>query len=113
MRQLRRSINPGDFEITCAGSLEELRAACREGHDLVVLDVSPPQLVRTLKQVRGSAAHQDSLLLVKSSHLTNDPNLVGVLPTYRAMPCSQAEMLALMRYFNEAEAATPKLRGVL
>lgn len=113
VRHLRRSINPGDFEIACAGSFDELCDACREGHDLVALDVSPPQIAATLKLLRASDGHKDALLLVECTRLNNDPNLIGVLPTYRAMPCSRGEMLALIRYLNETEAIAPSGRGML
>lgn len=113
LRQLRRSINQRDFEIACAGSLEELRVACREGHDLVALDVSAAQVTPTLKLLRTSVGHKDALLLVESTRLNDDPNLIGVLPTYRAMLCSHVELLSLIRYFNEAETVTPNQRGML
>lgn len=110
---LRHSINPLDFEIACAASLDELRAACGEGHDLVALNISAAQIAPTLRLLRASDAHKDALLLVESTRLNNDPNLIGVLPTYRAMPCSQGEMLTLIRYLHEAETISPNQRGVL
>lgn len=110
---LRRSISARDFEIACASSPDELRAACREGHDLVALDISAPQIAPTLKLLRASDGHKDALLLVESTRLNNDPNLIGVLPTYRAMPCSHGEMLTLIRYLHEAETVTPNERGML
>jgi CheY-like chemotaxis protein len=111
--ELRRSINPVNFEIACAASLDELRAACCEGHDLVALDVGAPQIAPTLKLLRASDGHKDSLLLVESTRLNNDPNLIGLLPTYRAMPCSHGEILTLIRYLHEADTVRPTQRGVL
>ena len=101
LRSLQAGINRNEFEITPVCSLEELRDACREHHDLAAIDVGPAQIAPMLKILRTSAEHAEIPLLVESARLYNDHSLAGVLPSYRAMPCSRTDMLTLMRGHRE------------
>jgi hypothetical protein len=66
-----------------------------------------------LKQIRSSASHKGVPVLVEATRLKNDLSLVGVLPKYRAMPCSYREMLMLVQRGNEASDAESSPRPVL
>jgi len=97
LKSLEAGLNNNEFDITLACSLEELVTACNGCHDLVALDVSPEQIAPMLKQIRTSASHTTVPVLVEASRLTSDLSLAGLLPVYRAMPCSRMEMLALVQ----------------
>ncbi|MCG3163739.1 MAG: hypothetical protein JMDDDDMK_05185 [Acidobacteria bacterium] len=112
LRSLKAGINHDEFHLTLVCSLEELATACYGCHDLVALDVSPAQIAPMLKQIRTSALHSTVPVLVEATRIKNDLTLAGLLPKYRAMPCSYTEMLTLVQRSNEAEDEEP-LRGVL
>jgi hypothetical protein len=97
LRGLQIGLNHSEFEITGVCSFEELTVACHEHHDLVALDVSPVQIAPMLRMIRSSASHTTVPVLVEATRLKGDYNLTGLLPRYRAMPCSYAEMLTLVR----------------
>jgi hypothetical protein len=97
LARLRAALNLGEIEITSAASIEELSRACRDGQDLAVVDVSPAQLTGVLKALRADAGCAEAPVLVEASRLPPEPGLAGVLPKYRAMPCSQADLVALAR----------------
>lgn len=97
LSQLRAQLNTGEVEITNAHSVEEVRRACRLPHDVAVVDVGPSQLVKVLKTLRASEGNNDISVLVDTSRLSPEPDLAGVLPTYRAMPCSHSQLVALAR----------------
>jgi DNA-binding response OmpR family regulator len=94
---LRARLRADEFEITSAASEEELRRACRVGHQLAVIDVAPGRVVEVLRTLRASPEHAAVSLLVESSKLAAGPRLAGVLAEYRAMPCSDRELVALAR----------------
>jgi DNA-binding NtrC family response regulator len=97
LSQLRAQLNTGEVEITNAHSVEDVRRACRLPHDVAVVDVGPSQLVKVLKTLRASKGNNDISVLVDASRLSLEPDLAGVLPTYRAMPCSHSQLVALAR----------------
>src|SRR5581483_9863367 len=74
-----------------------LGLACRCGHDLAVIDVGAADIVEVLKNLRASAGCKEISVLVAASRLASDPKLTGVLPAYRAMPCSQPDLIAPAR----------------
>jgi hypothetical protein len=111
MQSLRAAFDQPEFDITCVDSFGDLLRVCWEPYDVVVLDVRPDQLTAMLAAIRMSEGNASAAILVEASRLTYDPDLVGVLPRYRAMPCSQAEMLNLLRAPGEKGAASQ--RGML
>jgi CheY-like chemotaxis protein len=94
---LRALLDTGRVEVTCITSPADLGLACRCGHDLAVVDVSAAEIVEVLRSLRSSAGCENISILVQASRLASDPALTGVLPAYRAMPCSQADLIALAR----------------
>jgi len=113
LNSLKAALNHNDFDITAVCSLEELVVACHDCHDVVALDVSPAQIAPMLKHIRTSAWHTTVPVLVEATRLTNDLTLAGLLPEYRAMPCSYAEMLLLMQRNNEVNSDDSSPRRVL
>jgi DNA-binding response OmpR family regulator len=108
---LRARLKADEFEVTSVASPEELRRACRVRHQLAVVDVSPGRIVEVLRTVRASAEQADVSVLVESSRLASKPKLAGVLAEYRAMPCSEREMVALARRrLTPAPSARPGRR---
>lgn len=86
-----------DIDISVAITPAELRRATEEEHDLAVVDVPAEELRGILAALRASPAHAEIPLLVEISRLTHAPSLSGVLPHYRAMPCSPTDLVALAR----------------
>ncbi len=86
-----------DIEITVATTPDELRRATEEDHDLVVVDVEAHELRGALAALRASPAHAEVPILVEISRVARTPTLSGVMPQYRAMPCSPTELVALVR----------------
>ena len=113
LKSLEAGLNNNEFDITTACSLEELVIACKDCHDLVALDVSPDQIGPMLKQIRASASHTMVPVLVEATRLTSDLSLAGLLPEYRAMPCSRMEMLALVQRGVEPGSGDPARRHIL
>jgi DNA-binding response OmpR family regulator len=113
LKLLAAGLNHNDFDITLAGSLEELIAACHSNHDVVALDVSPSQIAPMLKQIRTSACHSTVPVLVEAERLNNELTLAGLLPAYRAMPCSRLEMVMLMQRGQESAPEDSAPRRVL
>jgi DNA-binding response OmpR family regulator len=113
LKSLEAGINHNEFDITIVCSLEELITACDNCHDVVALDVSPEQIAPMLKQIRTSASHMTVPVLVEATRLTSDLSLAGLLPEYRAMPCSRNEMLALVQRGVEPDGDDPARRHIL
>lgn len=113
LKELKAEISNADFEITSVGSLEELRAVCRNHHDLAVLDVSSAQIRPALSVLRTSTGHADIPLLVESTRLHDNLGLAGVLPAFRAMACSRAEMLRLMKFYGRSSKPAEDGRSIL
>lgn len=113
LNDLRNTVDDQEFDITCVSSFEEFLRASRNEYDVAVLDVLSTQLVPILKAIRTSEKNAGAAVLVEASRVNNDLNLAGVLPLYRAMPCSQAEMVALLRKPGENPAAGRIPRGML
>ncbi len=97
MRSLSASLAMVEVEITVAATLEELNCACRGSHDLAVVDVGPELLFDVLKILRNCAGCANVPLLVEADRGLDDPRLAGVLPAYRAMPCSHTDLITLAR----------------
>jgi DNA-binding response OmpR family regulator len=113
LKSLEAGLNHNEFDITSVCSLEELVTACDDCHDMVALDVSPEQLAPVLKQIRASVSHMTVPVLVEATRLTNDFSLAGLLPEYRAMPCSRMEMLALVQRGAAPVNGDPARRHIL
>jgi DNA-binding NtrC family response regulator len=113
LKSLVAGLNNNGFDITTACSLEELATACNNCHDLVALDVSPEQIAPMLKQIRTSASHTTVPVLVEATRLTSDLSIAGLLPEYRAMPCSRMEMVALVQRDVGPYSDDPARRHIL
>lgn len=86
-----------DIDITTVVSREDFSTAMDEEHDLAIVEVTAATLPAILATVRANPAHTEIPLLVNISHIYSDPTVSGVLSQYRAMPCSQAELISLAR----------------
>ncbi|HKX30415.1 MAG TPA: hypothetical protein VJ302_22175 [Blastocatellia bacterium] len=95
--KLRSLFGADNLEIAGAILPQDLFRMTQEKHDMAVIDVNASQILGVLKTLRGSAEHRDIPVLVEASRIVTDPNLAGVLPTYRAMPCGQSELIQLVR----------------
>jgi hypothetical protein len=85
-----------DVEIASVVFPEEWEYISGNKHDLAVVDVGPALLEPALGNLRASKEHGEIPVLVEQSRIAAAP-LAGVLPKYRAMPCSHDEMIRLAR----------------
>ena len=105
LKALQAELGRGEVEVTHATSAEEVRRACRGGHDIAVIDVEPGIVVDVLETLRGSEGYGEISVLVDNSRLGTDPSLAGVLPAFRAMPCSSDELVRLARHRVKSSTA--------
>ena len=96
-QQLTNAFNATGINITVATSVEECEEACRENHDIAIIDIPPTHLKDVLQSLRASATHANIPLLVDIGRISSDRSLAGVLPQFRAMPCNPHEMVTLAR----------------
>jgi hypothetical protein len=68
-------------------------------HDLAVIDVSPTKLKELLMNFRQPGKARELPLLVAARSVSAAPELLGVLPQFRAMACGPAEMRSLIRHY--------------
>jgi len=93
---LQAGLNPQEVEIASAVFPEEWGYVSGVTHDLAVVDVGPALLEPLLGNLRASKEHAEIPVLVEQSRIAAAP-LTGVLPKYRAMPCSHDELIKLAR----------------
>ena len=91
---LKAAFDSHEVEITLAMFPEEWSYVSGDRHDLAVVDVGPALLEPLLGNLRASKEHAEIPLLVEKSRIAEAP-LAGVLPRYRAMPCSHDELIRL------------------
>jgi DNA-binding response OmpR family regulator len=96
LRTLKHGINSANFEIKSISSLDGLHTACRKAYDLIALNVTPGRISSILELIRMSTGLRRIPVLVESAGINDDLDLAGVLPRYRAMPCSHTELIKLL-----------------
>jgi hypothetical protein len=52
-------------------------------------------------------------VLVECSGISTETGFAGALPRYRAMPCFQSDLVALVKRRIALESGEPKTRGIL
>jgi CheY-like chemotaxis protein len=93
---LQAGFDSQEVEIAGAVFPEEWEYVSGDRHDLAVVDVGPALLEPLLGNLRASKEHSEIPVLVEQSRIAAAP-LTGVLPKYRAMPCSHDELIRLAR----------------
>jgi DNA-binding NtrC family response regulator len=101
-----------EAEVTGIVFPEEWGCVSGDRHDLAIVDVGPPLLEPLLKKIRASEEHAEIHLLVEKSRIAAAP-LAGVLPKYRAMPCSQDELIRLARRRLISISNQGQMKGLL
>jgi len=99
LKRILAALDMMEVEITWTVSLEEAASACQSRYDLVIVDVEPLQVTNILKILRESAELAECPVLVEPCRMALAPELAGVLPQYRAMPCGFADLLKLARWY--------------
>lgn len=113
LAELQAALGWTGVEMTCAGSLADLGHACAAEHDLAAIDIRPARLTRILRALRSRPGYAEIPILVLASELLHAPYLAGVLPQYRAMPCSLAELIALARRRFQATTGQRQTKRLL
>jgi hypothetical protein len=98
LRRLRAARDFAGVKIARCVSAKEI-GSLDEVYDLVVVDVETEQLAGVLKIVREKAGSEGVPILVEASRLGTAHGLAGVLPRYRAMPCSRDELIILVHFY--------------
>jgi CheY-like chemotaxis protein len=93
---LQAGFDSQEVEVASAVFPEEWGYVSGERHDLALVDVGPTLLELLLGNLRASKEHSEIPVLVEQSRIAAAP-LSGVLPKYRAMPCSHDELIKLAR----------------
>lgn len=101
LQQLHRRLRLTRCEITGVSSLAELASAAQVEQDLAIIDVGSEQIAPVLQTLREGNVLNKIPVLVQTTRLNNEMGVAGVLPTYRAMPCSHTELQTLLRYYDE------------
>lgn len=97
LEKLSSALGSQTVRITRVSSLEELRAVCRTKQDMAIFDAGPETIEEALHAIRDSKANSRTQLLVVADRIASEPGLAGVLPVWRAMPCSREQMAQLVR----------------
>lgn len=68
-----------------------------------MLDVRSERLLPVLRTLRSGQECRDVSIFVDVSRLEADPPGAGLLPTYRAFPCSFEQIVTLVRHRLSAQ----------
>jgi len=109
---LQAGFDSQEVEIASAVFPEEWGYVSCDRHDLAVIDVGPGLLEPLLGNLRASKEHSDIPVLVEQSRIAA-ARLAGVLPKYRAMPCSHDELISLARRRITSITGRGRAKGVL
>ena len=109
---LQAAFDSQEVEITCAMFPEEWGDVSGDRYDLAVIDVGPALLEPLLGNLRASREHAEIPLLVEKSRIAMAP-MSGVLPKYRAMPCSHDELIRLASRRLTSIAGQGPAKGLL
>jgi len=109
---LQAAFDSQEVETTCAMFPEEWGYVSGDRHDLAVVDVGPALLEPLLGNLRASKEHTEIPLLVEKSRIAA-ASLAGVLPKYRAMPCSHEELIRLASRRISSIAGQGRAEGLL
>ena len=93
---LQTAFDSQEVEVASAVFPEEWEYVRGDRHDLAVVDVGPALLEPLLGNLRASREHSEIPALVDQGRIAAAP-LAGVLPKYRAMPCSHDDLIRLAR----------------
>ena len=106
LQALRAILQSTETVITCCDSIDKIHTVGLIGmgkYDLVIVDVEPKRVVSILRIVRNREMRAGIPVLVESGRLHTEPDLAGVLPRFRAMPCHFTELLKLARHLLSRE----------
>jgi len=109
---LQTGFDSQEVEIASAVFPEEWAYVSGDRHDLAVVDVGPTLLEPLLGNLRASKEHAEIPVLVEQSRIAAAP-LTGVLPKYRAMPCSHDELIRLARRRLTSIAGRERAKALL
>lgn len=111
--KLTSALTLGTVEIVSVSYNEELRGVTGQTYTLAVIDVAPAKLLEVLKTMWASPGISGLPVFVEASEISAEASLAGVLPQYRAMPCSYTELVTLVRRRLAPAPRPTSLRKVL
>lgn len=98
IRSLRTAVAAENLRLTRTTSIEDLREACLTKIDIAIVDAGPDRIEEVLRLIRSTASLSKIPLLVSADRIASEQGLAGVLPVWRAMPCSREQMAMLIRH---------------
>jgi DNA-binding response OmpR family regulator len=111
--KLRAALDASEIEITTLKAPDRLSRVARRGYDLAIVDVGLERIAGILQVLRSKAEFAGIPVLVECSRISNEPGFAGLLPQYRAMPCRQPEIIALVNNRITPAAGSRRERGIL
>ena len=93
LARVKSLLRLSQHEVTYAQTAEELNHACRDFYDFVVIDVGQEHIVDALREIRAIEQLQNTSVLVRAERLMEE---YVMLSKYRAMPCSDFELMRLV-----------------
>ncbi|MBK9314354.1 MAG: response regulator [Acidobacteria bacterium] len=95
LRDFRGFINKENVQITNIFNLDDLPRTLTTRHEIAVVNVASINIKNVLESLRKSPLHQDIPVLVDKTRLDFTGVLAGIMPRFRAMPCSPDELRVL------------------
>jgi hypothetical protein len=111
--QIWQGQETAEAEVVPPSQVGSLLDQCKNEFKIIILDVVSSKIRETLQALRENPKCSQSLILVNAFRLPTGPELSGVLPMYRAMPCSLLEMQRLLERSLPGIATAPPPRPVL
>jgi CheY-like chemotaxis protein len=88
--------------VVIAQTTEELNSICQDFYDFVVVDVGQEHIVDALREIRAIEQLQNTSVLVRAERLME---AYAMLSKYRAMPCSDFELMRLVTARTQEKSA--------
>ncbi len=111
--QIWQGHETAEAEIVPPGQIESLLDQCKIDFKIIILDIVASKIRETLQALRENPRCSQSLILVNAFRLPTGPELSGVLPMYRAMPCNLQEMQRLLERSLRGMATAQPAKSVL
>lgn len=111
--RLQSAFQPHDVEVTSVVYPEEWSYAGGGHYDLALVDVGPELLEPLLKTIRTNNGQAEITVLAEVGRVIAAPCVSGVMPEYRAMPCSHDEVMLLVRRRITSITSREQAKGLL
>lgn len=112
LRAMRAALTSERFQVVEAHTVAEVRAVCCE-LELAIVDAGATDIIALLRALRTSVGCEQIPILVVVNGLSDELRAPGLLSSYRAMPCGQADLMKLVRCYLHSGTETYNREVVL